>query len=231
MTAGTRIFPRGPIHHSFSAFLCKRETSIAFSLNVNDALRHPDALIVVPHQEAGAGGPFDFNGGLVFIRVDCSAPSLCPRRGSVDADLKTRNQHPARRHLVDTRVKPAYHHQLIIGTFTGHLYRFTSGNALRFGDDRRQRDRRLLEGLFFGAANTPHAHIGFVREKFPPAAGHPLHSETITRSCARRQFSGGYERCPRHSRGNSTTTKEGCYREVFARKASRPPLGIAPGVS
>src|SRR5262250_1327862 len=102
MTAGTRIFPRGSTHHSFSVFLCKRETSIAFSLNVNDALRHPDALVVLSHQKASAGGPFDLNGGLVFIRVDCFAPSLCAQYGSVDADLKPRKQHAARRHLVDT---------------------------------------------------------------------------------------------------------------------------------
>src|SRR5512139_68617 len=64
---GTRIFPRGSIHHSCSERRFRRERStVVLRSDVHDALGDPRAALA-GDAEAGPGGPLHLDGGVVPV--------------------------------------------------------------------------------------------------------------------------------------------------------------------
>ena len=116
--------------------------------HVDDALRDPRAVLAARHRERrcrSRPSPRPPAGGA---RGRPARPTRRPSsRSPSSVDVEAAEQHPPRRHLVDERVQPVDEQQLVVGASQAISTACAARTARRIGDDRGQRERRLLEGL------------------------------------------------------------------------------------
>src|SRR3990172_11970531 len=93
ITAGTRILPCGAIHHSLSERRCKRDSSIALSSNVDDALGGPPAIGVSCHFKFGASCAFHFHAQFMPVFIDGFAPGFAEELAAFDTTFIPAEKH------------------------------------------------------------------------------------------------------------------------------------------
>lgn len=145
----------------------KLYATVRLILDVNHALRAPFTGPVLAHFQFRIGCPLDLRRGLVAGDIDGFPASDGVEAGAIEPDAETAEQHAAGRHLVDQRVEPVDEQQFKVGCFTLDGHRFPAAYRVRVGDDRRECNRRFLEGRFPAAAASQYTDIGLVMEVLP----------------------------------------------------------------
>src|SRR5690606_20926502 len=105
---------------------------------------------------------------------DVGALAVCggPKAKTLDLDLVPAEKQAARRHLVDDRIQEIGQEQLGVRGLAAKLDALGGLDARGVGDDRRQRERRLLERLGLRRADAAHADIRIVRKMLVATFAH-----------------------------------------------------------
>src|SRR5262245_41459488 len=167
MTAGTRIRPAGFMNHSVSEWRVNCEMSITPPLHIDNALRQPRAGFVARDFQLRVSGALYLDGRSMFADVDRLSSRLAAQTRIIKPNLEAREEHPARRHLINKRVQPFSEQQLIVRRLAFDIYLFQRRDAVRIGDDGRQRDSGLLKGLLLRLADAADANVGLVWKMLP----------------------------------------------------------------
>src|SRR5512145_24067 len=90
-------------------------TSPPSRLHIDYALRQPGSGFIARDSQLCVSSAFDLDGRTVLADVNRLSPRLAAETRVAKPNLEAREEHPARRHLIDQRVQPFGEQRLIVG--------------------------------------------------------------------------------------------------------------------